>query len=82
MDAYTIKREIGRLDNIKIGMVGDLANGRTVRSLAVLLSLYKNIKVWPASSVTLDLADANGLSACTRTTASTAIAAMSPPEQL
>jgi aspartate carbamoyltransferase catalytic subunit len=32
LDVYTIQREIGRLDNIRIGMVGDLANGRTVRS--------------------------------------------------
>ena len=31
LDTYTIKREIGRLENFKIGMVGDLANGRTVR---------------------------------------------------
>lgn len=46
LDAYTIKREIGRLENFKIGMVGDLANGRTVRSLCMLLSLYKGIKVY------------------------------------
>jgi hypothetical protein len=30
LDTYTIKREIGRLNNFKIGMVGDLANGRQV----------------------------------------------------
>ena len=46
LDAYTIKREIGRLDEFKIGMVGDLANGRTVRSLCMLLSLYKGIKIY------------------------------------
>lgn len=46
LDAYTIKREIGRLDSFKIGMVGDLANGRTVRSLCMLLSLYKGIKIY------------------------------------
>eukprot|EP00252_Welwitschia_mirabilis_P020708 TRINITY_DN5120_c0_g1_i2.p1 TRINITY_DN5120_c0_g1~~TRINITY_DN5120_c0_g1_i2.p1 ORF type:complete len:276 (-),score=49.08 TRINITY_DN5120_c0_g1_i2:188-1015(-) len=43
LDMYTIKREIGRLDDIKVALVGDLANGRTVRSLAYLLSKYRNI---------------------------------------
>ncbi|MFH1290443.1 MAG: aspartate carbamoyltransferase [Nanoarchaeota archaeon] len=37
LDLYTIKREIGRVENVKIAMVGDLANGRTVRSLCYLL---------------------------------------------
>jgi aspartate carbamoyltransferase catalytic subunit len=45
LDVYTIKREVGRLDNIKIGMVGDLLNGRTVRSLAYVLSLYPGLQV-------------------------------------
>lgn len=40
LDVYTIQREVGRLENIRIGLVGDLANGRTVRSLAYLLSMY------------------------------------------
>lgn len=43
---YTIERELGRLDDFSIGMVGDLANGRTVRSLAYLLSMYKNVKMY------------------------------------
>lgn len=46
LDVYTIKREIGRLENFKIGMVGDLANGRTVRSLCMLLSMYSGIKMY------------------------------------
>eukprot|EP00798_Chlamydomonas_sp_ICE-L_P014676 gene14676-20711_t len=46
LDGYTIKREIGRLDNINVGMVGDLANGRTVRSLAELLALYDGVKIY------------------------------------
>jgi aspartate carbamoyltransferase catalytic subunit len=45
LDVYTIKREIGRLDNFSIGLVGDLANGRTVRSLAYLLSMYPGVKM-------------------------------------
>src|SRR5712692_3441685 len=34
LDVYTIRDELGRLDGIQVAMVGDLANGRTVRSLA------------------------------------------------
>ncbi len=46
LDVYTIQREIGHLDNVRIGLVGDLANGRTARSLAYLLSMYKGVKVY------------------------------------
>jgi aspartate carbamoyltransferase catalytic subunit len=38
LDLYTIYREIGRLDKIKVAFVGDLAHGRTVRSLVYLLA--------------------------------------------
>jgi aspartate carbamoyltransferase catalytic subunit len=38
LDVYTIRREIGRSNNLRVGMVGDLKHGRTVRSLAYLLS--------------------------------------------
>ena len=37
LDLYTIHKEIGSIDGLKIAMVGDLAQGRTVRSLAYLL---------------------------------------------
>ena len=40
LDVYTIYREFGRLDNLKIAMVGDLASGRTVRSLCYLLAKF------------------------------------------
>ena len=40
LDLYTIKRELGRLDGLKIAMVGDLKYGRTVHSLTRLLSRY------------------------------------------
>uniref|UniRef100_A0A7I4F150 aspartate carbamoyltransferase n=1 Tax=Physcomitrium patens TaxID=3218 RepID=A0A7I4F150_PHYPA len=46
LDMYTIKREIGHLDNIRVGLVGDLANGRTVRSLAYLLAKYDGVKIY------------------------------------
>ena len=46
LDVYTIQREIGHLDNVRIGLVGDLANGRTARSLAYLLSMYEGVKLY------------------------------------
>ncbi|XP_077238907.1 PYRIMIDINE B [Tasmannia lanceolata] len=46
LDVYTIGREIGKLDGIKVALVGDLANGRTVRSLAYLLSKYQDVKIY------------------------------------
>ncbi len=45
LDLYTIKKELGHIDNIKIIIVGDLKNGRTVRSLAYLLGKFNNIKI-------------------------------------
>ncbi|MGN0605646.1 MAG: aspartate carbamoyltransferase [Oscillospiraceae bacterium] len=41
-DLLTLKEEKGRLDNLKIGLCGDLINGRTVHSLCKALSCYKN----------------------------------------
>ena len=49
IDLYTIQKEIGRLDDITIAMVGDLLNGRTVRSLSYLLSMYSNITIYMVS---------------------------------
>src|SRR6202162_2812636 len=46
LDLYTIREELRRIDGIRIAMVGDLANGRTVRSLTYLLSKFKDIKIW------------------------------------
>lgn len=46
LDLYTIRDELSRIDGVRVAMVGDLANGRTVRSLAYLLSKFKDIKLW------------------------------------
>lgn len=40
LDLYTIRKELGRLDNLRVGIVGDLRHGRTARSLALLLSRF------------------------------------------
>ncbi len=40
LDLFTIKEELGEIDGLTVGMVGDLRFGRTVHSLARLLCLY------------------------------------------
>src|SRR3989344_92889 len=45
LDMYTIYRELGRIDKFKIIMVGDLAHGRTTRSLSYLFGKCKNIEI-------------------------------------
>ncbi|MED6218340.1 Aspartate carbamoyltransferase 1, chloroplastic, variant 2 [Stylosanthes scabra] len=57
LDVYTIEREIGKLDGIKVGLVGDLANGRTVRSLAYLLAKYKDVKIYFVSPEVVKMKD-------------------------
>lgn len=42
LDIYTIKKELGRFDNLKVVIGGDLAHGRTARSLAYLLAKFEN----------------------------------------
>ncbi len=41
LDAFTIREELGHLDGLTVTLLGDLKHGRTVHSLARLLSLYK-----------------------------------------
>ena len=43
-DLLTIKLEKNRLDNLVIGLCGDLKYGRTVHSLIAAMSRYKNIR--------------------------------------
>ena len=40
LDAYTIREEMGGIDGLTITMLGDLKYGRTVHSLARLLTLF------------------------------------------
>lgn len=41
LDLYTVQKEHGSIDGLKIGLVGDLLNGRTIHSFIQLLTLYK-----------------------------------------
>ncbi len=40
LDLFTIQKELGRIDGLRVAMVGDLRNGRTVHSLTKLLKKY------------------------------------------
>lgn len=40
LDLFTIREELGRIDGLKVAMVGDLRYGRTVHSLTRLLMQY------------------------------------------
>ncbi len=52
VDLYTIKKEKGQIDGLKVALVGDLRYGRTVHSLAYALSLY-NIELFLVSPESL-----------------------------
>ena len=43
-DLLTIKREMGRFENLTIGLCGDLKFGRTVHSLIAAMSRYEGVK--------------------------------------
>ena len=45
LDTYTMREELGRLDDLTVTMVGDLKYGRTVHSLARLLTRFKGLKL-------------------------------------
>lgn len=44
LDVFTVYRHFGRLDNLKIALVGDLKNGRTVHSLIKPFRYSKNVE--------------------------------------
>ncbi len=46
LDVFTIQERLGRIDRIKIAMVGDLKNGRTVRSLSYLLGKFDGVTIY------------------------------------
>ncbi|MEM3596999.1 MAG: aspartate carbamoyltransferase [Candidatus Bathyarchaeia archaeon] len=54
LDLYTVVKEKGKIDGLKIAFVGDLRYGRTVHSLAYALSLY-NVELFLISPETLKM---------------------------
>ena len=49
LDMYTIKEHFGRLDNLKIVIMGDLRYGRTIPSLVYSLAKYSGNKIYAVS---------------------------------
>jgi aspartate carbamoyltransferase catalytic subunit len=45
LDVYTIRKELHRLHGLRVAVIGDLKNGRTVHSLLPLLSLFPGLRV-------------------------------------
>jgi aspartate carbamoyltransferase catalytic subunit len=45
LDLYTIGHELGRIDNLRVALVGDLRFGRTARSLARLFRLTRGTEL-------------------------------------
>jgi aspartate carbamoyltransferase catalytic subunit len=45
LDLYTIRHELGRIDDLTIALMGDLRYGRTARSLALLTRLSSNARL-------------------------------------
>ncbi|MFZ9035225.1 MAG: aspartate carbamoyltransferase [Francisellaceae bacterium] len=46
LDLFTIKQRFGKIDGLKIAMVGDLKYGRTVHSLSLALKNYRDITLY------------------------------------
>eukprot|EP00095_Tigriopus_kingsejongensis_P000738 maker-scaffold1408_size42850-snap-gene-0.11 protein:Tk00738 transcript:maker-scaffold1408_size42850-snap-gene-0.11-mRNA-1 annotation:"cad protein" len=44
LDVFTIRSEIGTVKNLTVTMIGDLKHGRTVHSLAKLITLYEGVQ--------------------------------------
>jgi aspartate carbamoyltransferase catalytic subunit len=52
IDLYTMRKEKGKIDGLKVALVGDLRYGRTVHSLAYALALY-NVDLYLVSTESL-----------------------------
>jgi aspartate carbamoyltransferase catalytic subunit len=49
LDVYTLKRELGRLDGLRVALVGDLSYERSTNSLAYLLALFADLRLYLVS---------------------------------
>ena len=46
LDLYTIREKRGKIDGVRVAVLGDLLYGRTIHSLLKLLSLYDNVEIY------------------------------------
>ncbi len=57
LDLRTIFKRRGSIDGLKIAMVGDLLNGRTVRSLSYLLGKFDGVEIYYVSPLNAAMRD-------------------------
>jgi aspartate carbamoyltransferase catalytic subunit len=57
LDVYTIWRELGHIDGLRIALVGDLSYQRSTNSLAYLLSQYRDLHLYLVSPQLLRMRD-------------------------
>jgi aspartate carbamoyltransferase catalytic subunit len=57
LDAYTLWRELGRLDRLRIALVGDLSYQRSTNSLAYLLTQFRELHFYLVSPRLLRMRD-------------------------
>lgn len=57
LDAFTIQRKLRDIDGKTVTMVGDMKHGRTIHSLARLLTLFENVHVNFVSPPQLEISD-------------------------
>ena len=55
LDLYTIYKEIKTIDGVNVALVGNLLDGRTVRSLAYLLGKFERVKIFFVAPSTLQM---------------------------
>jgi aspartate carbamoyltransferase catalytic subunit len=55
LDLYTIQKEFKNIDNLKIGVMGDLLYGRTIPSLLFSLAKFNNVEIYLISPPALNL---------------------------
>lgn len=55
LDIYTIYEKFGKIDGLKIALVGDLKYGRTVRSLSYLLGKFKDVHIYLVAPESLQM---------------------------
>lgn len=57
LDLYTIQTELGRVDDLTVALIGDLRYGRAARSLALLLSQMRSVRLLLATPPEVELSE-------------------------
>jgi len=57
LDVYTIWRELGKVDGLKIGIMGDLKYGRTPSSLSFILTRFSNVTIYYIAPEVIQIRD-------------------------